>query len=140
MQFFGDPLDLQRILADDETLQPGERSERTGSGKLAPLMPVFLSEQDLRMVLSMPDLIDAMEGALVQFSSGGATQPLRTVVEVGMQKAFFGVMPAFIPDLPALGTKVVTVFPSNAAAGLPTTGRSSPRGTGGSSAWGRGRT
>ena len=47
-------------------------------------------------------------------------QPLRTVIEVGLQKAFFGVMPAFIPDPPALGTKVVSVFPSNTAAGLPT--------------------
>jgi alanine dehydrogenase len=83
-------------------------------------MPVLLSEQDLRMVLSTRDLIAAMEGALVRFSSREVTQPLRTVMEVGMQKAFFGVMPAFIADLPALGTKVVTVFPSNSAAGLPT--------------------
>jgi alanine dehydrogenase len=82
-------------------------------------MPVLLSEQDLRMVLSMRDLITAMEAALGRFSSREVVQPLRTVMEVGMQKAFFGVMPGFIPDLPALGTKVVTVFPSNIAAGLP---------------------
>jgi alanine dehydrogenase len=72
------------------------------------------------MVLSMRELIAAMESALARFSSRDVAQPVRTVVEVGMQKAFFGVMPAFIPDVPALGTKVVTVFPSNSAAGLPT--------------------
>jgi alanine dehydrogenase len=83
-------------------------------------MPVLLSEQDLRMVLTMRDLISAMEDALVRYSRREVAQPLRSVVEIGMQKAFFGVMPAFIPDLPALGTKVVTVFPSNTAAGLPT--------------------
>jgi ornithine cyclodeaminase len=83
-------------------------------------MPVLLSEQDVRMVLSMWDLIGAMQDALVGFSRRRVAQPLRSVVEVGMQKAFFGVMPAYIPDLPALGTKVVTVFPSNTAAGLPT--------------------
>jgi alanine dehydrogenase len=83
-------------------------------------MPVLLSEQDVRMVLSMRDLIDAMEEALLRFSQRQVAQPLRSVVEVGMQRAFFGVMPAFIAEPPSLGTKVVTVFPSNAAAGLPT--------------------
>ena len=83
-------------------------------------MPVLLSEQDVRMVLSMGDLIGAMEAALVRFSSRQVAQPLRTVIEIGLQKAFFGVMPAFIQDPPALGTKVVTVFPSNTAVGLPT--------------------
>jgi alanine dehydrogenase len=83
-------------------------------------MPVLLSEQDVRIVLSMGDLIGAMEAALVRFSSGEVVQPLRTVIEVGLQKAFFGVMPAFIPNPPALGTKIVSVFPSNTAAGLPT--------------------
>ena len=83
-------------------------------------MPVLLSEQDVRIVLSMPDLIEAMEAALIRFSLGEVAQPLRTVIEVGLQKAFFGVMPAFIQEPAALGTKVVSVFPSNTAAGLPT--------------------
>jgi alanine dehydrogenase len=83
-------------------------------------MPVLLSEQDVRMVLSMGDLIGAMEQALQRFSALDVAQPLRSVIEVGMQRAFFGVMPAFIAEPPALGAKVVTVFPSNAAASLPT--------------------
>ncbi len=83
-------------------------------------MPVLLSEQDVRIVLSMRDLIDAMESALARFSSRDVTQPLRSVIEVGLQRAFVGVMPAFISDPPALGTKVVSVFGSNAAVGLPT--------------------
>ncbi len=106
-------------------------------------MPILLSEQDVRIVLSMDDLIAAMETALVEFSSGRVAQPLRTVIEVGLQKAFFGVMPACIPEPSsasvrqedsrtsarprpslaeggALGAKLVTVFGSNPAAGLPT--------------------
>jgi ornithine cyclodeaminase len=35
------------------------------------------------------------------------------------QKAFYGVMPAYLPRLPAMGTKMVTVFASNAERGLP---------------------
>ena len=81
---------------------------------------LLLSESDVHQVLSMPDLIAAMEAALVQFSSGRVQQPLRTVLEVGERHAFFGVMPAFVPDADALGTKLVTVFGSNAAVGLPT--------------------
>jgi ornithine cyclodeaminase len=83
-------------------------------------MPVLLSEQDVRIVLLMSDLIDAMESALARFSSNEVTQPLRTVIEVGLQKAFVGVMPAFIDEPAMLGTKVVSVFGSNAAVGLPT--------------------
>jgi ornithine cyclodeaminase/alanine dehydrogenase-like protein (mu-crystallin family) len=68
----------------------------------------------------MDDLIAAMETALLQFSAGKVAQPLRIVVEVGLQKAFVGVMPASIPDSPALGAKLVTVFGSNQSVGLPT--------------------
>jgi alanine dehydrogenase len=81
---------------------------------------LLLSESDVHQVLSMPDLIAAMETALVQFSAGRVQQPLRTVLEVGERHAFFGVMPAFVPDADALGTKLVTVFGSNTALGLPT--------------------
>jgi alanine dehydrogenase len=83
-------------------------------------MPVLLSEQDVRHVLPMDDLIDAMQRTLAAFSAGRVAQPLRTVVEVGEEKAFFGVMPSYLPDTPALGTKLVTVFNRNAAIGLPT--------------------
>jgi len=67
----------------------------------------------------MDDLIQSMESALAEFSSGRTQQPLRTVLEVGPSHAFFGVMPAYMPARGALGTKLVTVFGSNAALGLP---------------------
>ncbi len=81
-------------------------------------MPVLLSEKDVRAVLSMDDLIAAMETALDQFSAGGVRQPLRNIVDVG-GGAFYGVMPAFVSKPPALGTKLVSVYHSNAARGLP---------------------
>ncbi len=83
-------------------------------------MPLLLSEEDVRIVLSMEDLIAAMRTALEQFSTKRVEQPLRSVIEVGLQKAAFAVMPAFVTTPPALGAKLVTVFPSNAGAGLPT--------------------
>jgi alanine dehydrogenase len=82
-------------------------------------MPVILSEADVRSVLTMRDLISAMESALIDYSLGNVQQPLRTVLEVGHGKSFFAVMPAFLPEPAALGTKLVTVFGSNIAKGLP---------------------
>jgi alanine dehydrogenase len=83
-------------------------------------MPVLLSESDVRAVLSMDDLIDTMQVALAQFSGGSARQPLRTVIEVDPAHSVYGVMPAFITEPATLGTKLVTVFGSNATRGLPT--------------------
>ena len=82
-------------------------------------MPLLLSEADVRAVLTMPDLIEAMQAALIEFSSGAADQPLRTVLQVGPANAFFGVMPASVPGRDTMGTKLVTVYESNAARGLP---------------------
>ena len=83
-------------------------------------MPVLLTEKDVRDVLTMDDLIAAMETALDRFSGGSVRQPLRSVVDVASRHAFFGVMPAFIDgSTPALGTKLVSVYHSNVAQGLP---------------------
>ena len=81
--------------------------------------PILLGEADVRAVLPMPDLIDAMERALSQFSAGAVTQPVRTVLEVGPDKAYFGVMPAALDDPPAAGAKLVTVYHRNHQRGLP---------------------
>lgn len=83
-------------------------------------MPILLTEANVRSLLTMDDLIPAMATALADFSARTVTQPLRTVLTVGAQQAFYGVMPAYIPGTPALGTKLVTVFGGNPARGLPT--------------------
>jgi ornithine cyclodeaminase len=82
-------------------------------------MPLLLSEADVRAVLPMPALIDAMEGALGEFSSGRVVQPVRTVIEVGADRNFFGLMPAVVSGSGAVGAKLVTVFHANHDRGLP---------------------
>src|SRR5262245_56781199 len=82
-------------------------------------MPLLLDERDVRSVLTMQDLIDSMRSALADYSGGRAQQPLRTVLELGDRQAFFGIMPASLAEPPAVGTKLVTVFPSNHEKGLP---------------------
>jgi ornithine cyclodeaminase/alanine dehydrogenase-like protein (mu-crystallin family) len=80
----------------------------------------LLTEADVRAVLTMNDLIEAMTSALGRFSAGEVVQPVRTVIPVGRDKAFFGVMPAYARHPGALGAKLVTVFAANAGRGLPT--------------------
>jgi alanine dehydrogenase len=82
-------------------------------------MALWLSESDVRAVLSLPELIDAMESALVAFSNGRVVQPVRTVLEL-RELAFFGLMPAYDKDHAFLGAKLVTFITDNAAKGIPT--------------------
>jgi alanine dehydrogenase len=107
----------------------------------------LLTEADVRSVLTIDDLIETMASALQRFSTGRVAQPVRTVISVDGNDAFFAVMPAFVrraepmegaPSFggagaqtvgqagpragsdAALGTKLVTVFGANAARGLHT--------------------
>jgi len=82
--------------------------------------PRFFDEDDVRARLSLPDLIEAMERALVEFSAGRVQQPVRTVFEFGADRSFFGLMPSYVPSLPALGAKLVTVCAGNTGRGLDT--------------------
>jgi alanine dehydrogenase len=82
-------------------------------------VPLWLAERDVRAVLSLPELIGAMESALAAFSTGKVDQPVRTAIEVH-DRTFFASMPAYDGAHGILGAKLVTVFPENAARGLHT--------------------
>jgi alanine dehydrogenase len=82
-------------------------------------MPLLLSESDVRAVLPMPDLIACMERALASHAAGRAAQPVRTVLEVGADRNYFGLMPAALQEPYAMGAKLVTVFHRNHDRGLP---------------------
>src|SRR5438552_14032425 len=93
----------------------------------------LLTESDVKSVLTIDDLIETMASALQRFSTGRVVQPVRTVISVDGDSAFFGSMPAFVRasgpdgvgrprdvDHASLGAKLVTVFGANAARGLHT--------------------
>jgi thiomorpholine-carboxylate dehydrogenase len=83
-----------------------------------PEQPLFLDEEQVRQHLRMAELIPAMEKALIDFSAGKVTQPVRSVIKVDPPGGFLGLMPAVTPD--GLGLKAVTFYPSNAERGIPT--------------------
>jgi alanine dehydrogenase len=81
---------------------------------------LLLTEEHVKSVLPMTDLVASMESALARFSSGDVQQPVRTVLTIGPQRAWWGLMPAYVGDPATMGAKLVTVFNGNAARGLPT--------------------
>jgi len=72
----------------------------------------------VRKHLRMADLIPAMEKALIDFSAGKVTQPVRQVIPVDPPGGFYGMMPALTPE--GLGQKIVTFYPPNAERGIAT--------------------
>lgn len=79
---------------------------------------LFLDEEQVRKHLRMEELIPAMEKALIDFSAGKVTQPVRSVITVDPPGGFYGMMPALTPE--GLGQKIVTFYATNAERGIPT--------------------
>src|SRR5678815_1207432 len=80
--------------------------------------PLFLNEEQIRENLRMTELIPAMEKALIDFSAGKVTQPVRSIISIDPPGGFLGLMPALTPE--GLGLKAVTFYPSNTERGIPT--------------------
>ncbi len=70
-----------------------------------------LDESAVGRLLSMEEVIPAMERALADFSSGKVVQPVRTMLPVAEQGGFLGLMPAYTGS--ALGAKLVAFYPRN---------------------------
>jgi ornithine cyclodeaminase/alanine dehydrogenase-like protein (mu-crystallin family) len=81
-------------------------------------MSIFFGEMQVRERLRYEELIPALREAFIDYSAGRIQQPLRPVIPVPGQQAWFSVMPAVMGDV--MGAKLVNVFPQNAHLGLPT--------------------
>ena len=76
---------------------------------------LVVGHDDVIALLPMADCIDAMSDALRTLALGGALLPLRQIVRLTDGRNAFGVMPAVLGEPTAIGAKVITVFPGNAA-------------------------
>ncbi len=79
----------------------------------------FLSAEDVRKYLPMPDAIDAMRDAFAQISAKQADIPLRTNIDLPNQNASALFMPGYLPGSDTLGIKIVTLFGDNPERNLP---------------------
>ena len=83
---------------------------------------MYISESEVRAVLTYEALIPAIRQALIDYSAGLAIQPPRTIMRAGIASThhdgWFAVMPAIHGDV--MGVKTVTFYRGNAALGFPT--------------------
>ena len=77
----------------------------------------MLSQADVAALLDLDPLLDALEDGFRALSSGRIDVPGRTAVTTE-HGGWLGTMPGYSPDL-GMGVKLVSVFPHNDAAGLP---------------------
>jgi len=83
---------------------------------------MYISEQEIRAVLTYEALIPAIRQALIDYSAGLVDQPARMVLRAnnadGIRNGWFAVMPVIAGDV--MGVKTVTFYPGNAELGLHT--------------------
>ena len=78
-----------------------------------------LSGKDLRVVLTMPDCIEAMRKAFIALAEGKVTVPLRTSIDMVEDNGGALVMPVYSAAISRVGVKTVLINRDNPAKGLP---------------------
>jgi ornithine cyclodeaminase len=73
---------------------------------------IFLSEAEVRELLDLDELVDALADAHRDLSAGEASMPPRIAAMVQERQGLLGVMPAYLPSA-GLACKLVTLFPQN---------------------------
>lgn len=79
-------------------------------------MTMHLDDDEVRRLLHLEPLLEAVRRALIDLSAGRVMQPLRTVME--FEQGLLFLKPVITGDV--LATKLITQIPGNAARALPT--------------------
>ena len=80
--------------------------------------PRFIAAREVPALLSMRECIEAVEKAFLALARDRTEQPLRTVIPLPDGRSSFLTMPAWLGDPPALGAKLLTLFPGNHDRGI----------------------
>ena len=72
---------------------------------------IVLSQEEVRELLDLDELVDALAAAHVELSAGEASMPPR-IAAFAQHDGLLGVMPAYLPSA-GLACKLVTLFPRN---------------------------
>ena len=80
---------------------------------------LVLSEEQVRNLIDVEELITALGQAHIQYSTGKAVMPVRLVVPLPQIQGRITSMPGYLTEDKALGMKVVTYFQNNPKQNLP---------------------
>jgi alanine dehydrogenase len=73
---------------------------------------IVLSQEEVRELLDLDELVDALAAAHEELSAGAASMPPRIAAVVQEREGLLGVMPSYLPAT-GLACKLVTLFPHN---------------------------
>jgi alanine dehydrogenase len=73
---------------------------------------IVLSQKEVRELLDLDELVDALAAAHKELSAGAVSMPPRIAALVQDQEGLLGVMPSYLPSA-GLACKLVTLFPHN---------------------------
>lgn len=80
---------------------------------------IILNKNQMKQIFSMKQAILAVKEALVAYTKNETDTPLRLNLPVKEQNGQALFMPSYVKNLPALGMKIVSVFPDNTKKNLP---------------------
>jgi ornithine cyclodeaminase/alanine dehydrogenase-like protein (mu-crystallin family) len=92
-------------------------AEETPMSSPSPLR--YITTEEIKQILTMPDAIRAVKEAFVQLSTGQARVPVRTSLEIPEFRTTALVMPAYLPRTKRIGLKLISLCEDNPAKGLP---------------------
>jgi ornithine cyclodeaminase/alanine dehydrogenase-like protein (mu-crystallin family) len=79
----------------------------------------ILSGKQIRAAISMKDIIEAMELAFVELSTGTPEMPIRSHISIAEPEGTALFMPSYMKPSEMIGIKVVTLFEQNRKSSLP---------------------
>jgi alanine dehydrogenase len=80
----------------------------------------ILGPAETEALIEPDELRAAVAAAMAELSAGRVSMPQRIAARVDSRDAIVAAMPAYIPSLPALAVKLVSLFPTNAGTDVPT--------------------
>ncbi|MEM3386047.1 MAG: hypothetical protein QXN08_00030 [Nitrososphaerales archaeon] len=81
---------------------------------------LILTQSELKQILEMKDVINAVKEAFLELAHLGAKSPKRTLLEVPEYNGTMLFMPAYLQRMKSLSLKIVGFYPNNPSKGLET--------------------
>jgi ornithine cyclodeaminase/alanine dehydrogenase-like protein (mu-crystallin family) len=78
-----------------------------------------LSGKQIREAVRMKDIIDAVETAFIELSSGHAEMPVRAYISIAEPQGIALFMPSYMKPTEMIGIKTITLFEDNRTTGIP---------------------
>ena len=74
---------------------------------------LVLSGAEVRALLDLDELVEALRAAMIDLSAGRVSAPPRVAALVPEHDAMLLAMPAYLPSAGALASKLISLFPGN---------------------------